>query len=138
MNNQKWALFSFQGRMRRRDYWLYSLPVLVMVLPTLFYQGGNVLLDALSIAISMFAIYASIALNIKRLKDRNKSPWWLVVTFIPLVGPIFALVELGILDGTPGPNQFGPDPKGRGGDKSDQGGNSIREDKEKDTAVFEG
>ncbi|MEZ8142316.1 hypothetical protein A1OO_18635 [Enterovibrio norvegicus FF-33] len=137
MNNQKWALFSFEGRMRRRDYWLYSVPVLVMVLPTFFYQGGHVVLDALSIAISLFAIYASVALNIKRLKDRNKSPWWLVVTFLPLIGPIFALVELGILDGTPGPNQFGPDPKGRG-DKSDQGGNSVREDKEKDTAVFEG
>ncbi|WP_407330658.1 DUF805 domain-containing protein [Enterovibrio sp. 27052020O] len=138
MNNQKWALFSFEGRMRRRDYWLYSVPVLVMVLPTFFYQGGNAVLDVLSIAISLFAIYASIALNIKRLKDRNKSPWWLVVTFLPLIGPIFALVELGILDGTPGPNQFGPDPKGRGNNNSGQGGNSVREDKEKDTAVFEG
>ncbi|AMG29588.1 DUF805 domain-containing protein [Grimontia hollisae] len=137
MNNQKWALLSFEGRMRRRDYWLYSIPVLIMVLPTFFYQGGNVMLDALALAISLFAIYASIALNIKRLKDRNKSPWWIVVTFLPLVGPIFALVELGILDGTPGPNQYGSDPKGRG-QKPGSGGGDIHKDENKDTAVFEG
>ncbi|WP_325892310.1 DUF805 domain-containing protein [Grimontia sp. NTOU-MAR1] len=138
MNNQKWALLSFEGRMRRRDYWLYSVPVLIMVLPTFFYQGGNVVLDALALAISLFAIYASIALNIKRLKDRNKSPWWIIVTFLPLVGPIFALVELGILDGTPGPNQFGPDPKGRGQKPGSGGGDDIHQDEKKDTAVFEG
>lgn len=135
MNNQKWALLSFEGRMRRRDYWLYSIPVLIMVMPTFFYQGGNVVLDSLALAISLFAIYASIALNIKRLKDRNKSPWWIVVTFLPLVGPIFALVELGILDGTPGPNQYGPDPKGRG---PKSGPDDLHEDDKKDTAVFEG
>lgn len=136
MKNQKWALLSFEGRMRRRDYWLYSIPVLVMVMPTFFYQGGNVVLDALALAISLFAIYASVALNIKRLKDRNKSPWWIIVTFLPVVGPIFALVELGILDGTPGPNQYGPDPKGRG--KTPGSGGDVQKDESKDTAVFEG
>ena len=134
--NQKWALFSFQGRMRRRDYWLYSLPVMFAVVPTLFYQGGNALLDVLTVVITLFAIFASLALNIKRLKDRNKNPWWIVVTFLPIIGPIFALVELGILDGTPGPNQFGPDPKGRGGN-SDSSDNAPKE-KDKDTAIFEG
>ncbi|KXF81668.1 DUF805 domain-containing protein [Enterovibrio coralii] len=138
MNNQRWALLSFEGRMRRRDYWLYSIPVLVMVMPTLFYQGGNVVLDALSIAITLFAMYASVALNIKRLKDRNRNPWFVVITLLPIIGPLFALVELGILDGTAGPNTYGPDPKGRGG--NNQGGNGPSEVKkeEKDTAIFEG
>ncbi|MBV7300173.1 DUF805 domain-containing protein [Enterovibrio paralichthyis] len=136
MNNQKWALLSFEGRMRRRDYWLYSIPVLVMIMPTFFYQGGSVVLDALALAISLFAIYASFALNVKRLRDRNKAPWWIVVTFLPLVGPLFALIELGMLDGTPGPNQYGPDPKGRG--QKPGGGDDVHKDEDKDTAVFEG
>lgn len=132
--NQKWALLSFEGRMRRRDYWLYSVPILILLIPTLFYSGGNTLLDLLSLAISLFTIYASTALNIKRLKDRNKSSWWIVLTFVPIIGPIFALVELGIFDGTPGVNRYGDDPKGRGGDKPDSKGKKT----DKDTFIFEG
>lgn len=133
--NQKWALLSFNGRMRRRDYWLYSLPVLLLIIPTFFNQGGNTLLDILSLVISLIAMYVSTALNIKRLKDRNKNPWWIVVTFLPIIGPVFALVELGILDGTSGDNRYGPDPKGRGGDFPPSG--NIKLEKHKDTAVFE-
>lgn len=110
---QKWALFSFEGRMRRRDYWLYSLPVIILLLPNIFYLGGNEFLDFLSLIISLCAIYISTALNVKRLKDRNKNPLWIVVTFFPVIGPIFALIELGIFDGTVGPNRYGADPKGR-------------------------
>ncbi|MGR5146267.1 DUF805 domain-containing protein [Photobacterium alginatilyticum] len=117
--NQKWALFSFQGRMRRRDYWIYSLPVLLVSLPVLFYNasgsaGSNPVLEVLSLVILGFVFWASAALNVKRLHDRNKSAWWVIVTFLPYIGPIFVIVELGILDGTKGPNQFGADPKGRG------------------------
>lgn len=117
--NQKWALFSFQGRMRRRDYWLYSLPVLLVSLPVFFYSAtgntaGNPVLEVLSLVILGFVFWASAALNVKRLHDRNKSAWWIIVTFLPYIGPIFVIVELGILDGTKGPNQYGADPKGRG------------------------
>lgn len=113
--NQKQALFSFQGRIRRREYWLYSLPVLLLMIPAFFYQGGNDLLDILSFGLLFLIMYMSAALNVKRLKDRDKSPIWLLVTFLPLIGPIFSLIELGILEGTKGPNRYGPDPKGRTG-----------------------
>jgi uncharacterized membrane protein YhaH (DUF805 family) len=74
---------------------------------------------------------SSIAVAIKRLHDRNKSGWWLLVFYllpgvIGNIGPytgldivfqlaslalsIWALVELGFLRGTSGPNQYGPDP----------------------------
>jgi len=117
--NQKWALFSFKGRMRRRDYWLYSLPVLLVSLPVFIYSNPENVADSfalnlLSLVIFGFVFWASAALNIKRLHDRNKSGWWIIVTFLPIIGPIFVIVELGILDGTKGANQFGDDPKGRG------------------------
>ncbi|KHT64887.1 inner membrane protein [Photobacterium gaetbulicola] len=116
--DQKWALLSFQGRMRRRDYWVYSIPVLLVSLPVFLYStpenAGNPLLNILSIVVLVFVFWASVALNVKRLHDRNKSAWWIILTFMPLIGPIFVIVELGILDGTPGPNQYGADPKGRG------------------------
>lgn len=63
--DQKWALFSFQGRMRRRDYWLYSIPVLLVSLPVFLYStpenAGNSLLNILSIVVLVFVFWASAA-----------------------------------------------------------------------------
>lgn len=116
--DQKWALFSFKGRLRRRDYWLYSLPVLLVTMPVFWYtnpsnMGNNQALNILAMMILFFVFWASLALNIKRLHDRNKSAWWALLTFVPLIGPAFVIVELGMLDGIKGDNQYGPDPKGR-------------------------
>jgi uncharacterized membrane protein YhaH (DUF805 family) len=69
--DQKWALFSFKGRLRRRDYWLYSLPVLLVALPVFLYtspsnMGNNQALKILAMVILFFVFWASLALNIKR------------------------------------------------------------------------
>ncbi len=109
--NQKQALFSFQGRMRRKDYWIYSIPVMFLMLPTFFYSGGSHVLDIIALGLSLLSLYMSLALNMKRLKDRNRPTFWIVFTIIPLVGPIYALIDLGFLEGTNGANQYGEDPK---------------------------
>ena len=51
-----------------------------------------------------------LATHVKRLHDRGESAWWLLAGFIPIVGPIWLVVELGILQGTREANQFGPAP----------------------------
>jgi len=77
---------------------------------------------------------SSVAIAIRRLHDRGKSGWWvLVFIFVPgllqgigsrlgdplpmmilsvagLAVSIWALVELGFLRGTQGDNAYGPDP----------------------------
>ena len=69
----------------------------------------------------------SIAVTVRRLHDRNMSGWYLlafivavvVLSMIPVLGAIAVLVlEIGFivlmaLPGTPGPNQYGPDPLGQ-------------------------
>lgn len=127
---QKQALFSFQGRMRRRDYWIYSVPVLLLMLPSFLYQGGDDILDVVSLLLMLIVTYMSMALNIKRLKDRNKGPLWVLITLIPLVGPIFALVELGILEGTKGRNRYGPDPKRPESDTDPQDGALLKKNQD--------
>ncbi|PSW07362.1 DUF805 domain-containing protein [Photobacterium lipolyticum] len=114
--DQKWALFSLKGRLRRRDYWLYSLPLLFITIPVFWYThpdnlSDNSVLNILSMLIMGFVFWASIALNVKRLHDRNKSALWVLLTFVPLIGPVFVIIELGMLDGTKGPNQYGLSPK---------------------------
>lgn len=67
----------------------------------------------------LFILIPSLALVVRRLHDRNLSGWWylglLLVSWIPLVGLVASIAFLVFmcLDGTPGPNRFGPDPKGR-------------------------
>lgn len=66
------------------------------------------------------AFIPSLAVTIRRLHDRNLSGWWygglLIASFIPIlnifagIGMLVMLVIL-MLDGTDGPNRFGPDPK---------------------------
>ena len=48
---------------------------------------------------------------VKRAHDRNKSGWWTLVYIIPYIGWLWALIELGCLEGTKGPNRFGADPR---------------------------
>ena len=68
---------------------------------------------------ALFMLIPSIAVVVRRLHDRNLSGWWylglILVSWIPLVGLVasVAFLVFMFLDGTPGPNRFGPDPKGR-------------------------
>ena len=62
--------------------------------------------------IALAILYPSLAVAAKRFHDRDKSGWWILILFIPIIGFIWYLVELGFLPGTPGPNRFGPDPLG--------------------------
>jgi len=45
------------------------------------------------------------------LHDIDKSGWWWLIIFIPLVGFII-LIVWACTQGTMGPNRFGPDPLG--------------------------
>jgi uncharacterized membrane protein YhaH (DUF805 family) len=55
----------------------------------------------------------SIAVTIRRFHDQDKSGWMILLVFIPFFGGLILLVFM-LLDGTRGPNRFGPDPKGAG------------------------
>lgn len=57
------------------------------------------------------AMWVYLATGVQRAHDRGKSGWWLLLTIVPLVGAIWWLVDLGILEGNKGPNKFGPDPQ---------------------------
>ena len=113
-------LFNFNGRIRRSTYWLYAiglsvvLSVLFVVAGMLAANGGAMMYVAFAIYIvgMVIAIWAGLALQIKRWHDRDKSWTWIFIAFVPFIGAIWALVECGFLDGTPGPNKYGPSPKG--------------------------
>jgi uncharacterized membrane protein YhaH (DUF805 family) len=101
----------FQGRSRRKEYWLFYLFYVVGALALL---GLSYALGDLGLALYALFVLAlfvpSFAVLVRRLHDTNRSGWWCLISFIPLIGAIILLVFL-VQDGTPGPNRFGASPK---------------------------
>jgi len=108
-----YLLFSFQSRINRAKFWLGAviLWVAYVILGGLFYaaRDSTGLLIVLGL-IDLALLWPALAVSIKRWHDRDKSGWWVLIALIPIIGPIWALVETGFLSGTPGPNRYGPDP----------------------------
>lgn len=99
----------FGGRARRAEYWNFFLVNLIIVLVLEFVLGA-IHLGFLAYLYSLAVLIPSIAVGIRRMHDTNRSGWWLLISLVPFVGWIVVLVMLA-LEGTPGPNQYGPDPK---------------------------
>ncbi len=100
------------GRISRKAYWLASLPLLPLFLVVDPLMTGDV--DAAT-GVSALIVFAALLvpnlmLGIKRFHDRDKSGWFMLLNLVPLIGPVWLLVELGFLHGSAGTNRFGPDP----------------------------
>lgn len=73
----------------------------------------------------LFVFIPGFALSVRRLHDVGKTGWFILISFIPLVGLIWLLI-LFCTDSVPGVNEYGPNPKGIGNfDEIDQIGNNI-------------
>jgi uncharacterized membrane protein YhaH (DUF805 family) len=110
---KKYAVFS--GRARRMEYWMFVLfNVLISIALAvadgmfgLMMEGG---VGILGLVYSLGVLIPSIAVAARRLHDTDRSGWWLLIAFVPLIGAIVLLVFF-VLDSHPGQNRFGPNPK---------------------------
>ena len=159
------ALFSAKGRMRRRDWWLWSIAIAIVygiseVLMHRFFGTTSFAEDVTFKGLPSNGLHywllflltigqwPSVCLMAKRWHDRNRSGWLaaiglvialpmvalqhlgdlaggfvpqfivgaaqMVLSFAELAYGIWILIDCGILDGTKGPNKYGPSPKGLG------------------------
>lgn len=116
----KWMMTSFEGRIGRKEYWMNSLLLSAVVMVPIGVLVGLVVAmdnDALTMTILSIAglamlplIWCSLALQVKRWHDRNKSGLWALIGIVPYIGGIWQFVECGCLRGTDGPNRYGEDP----------------------------
>jgi len=111
---KKYAVFN--GRARRKEYWLFSLVNLLIAFGCGFLDGmlgmaGSLGLGPIGGIYSLAMLLPGIAVSIRRLHDTDRSGWWLLLAFVPFIGGIVLLVFM-VLDSTPGKNSFGPNPKG--------------------------
>ena len=134
--------FKFNGRINRAKFWIAVLVytvinVVLAILGIVTDQSG--VFQAINGMLAIVIFISSLAVGVKRLHDRDKSGWYLVLFYIVpsvlvfaaiLVGTImedsfmiaallglvafaigvWAFVEMGYLRGTVGANRYGPDP----------------------------
>ena len=108
---------NFDGRISRQPFWigtlvLWAASIALSILARIIVGSASTAMMLIQLVIGLAFLVPSLAVAVKRFHDRDKSGWWVLIIFIPLIGFIWYLVELGFLPGTPGPNRFGPDPLG--------------------------
>ena len=131
--------FSFKGRINRAKYWLVTVTnwLVGVALFMIAVASQSWALGILTSLLFVPILISSTAAAVKRLHDREKSAWWLLVFYLlpaalealgnawgdagiallvaSVAISVWALVELGCLRGTAGENPYGPDPlEGRG------------------------
>jgi uncharacterized membrane protein YhaH (DUF805 family) len=97
--------FTFNGRASRSAFWWFTLFVFIIAV-VLDIIGTAAKVSALSIVVEIVVAVITIALQVRRLHDTNRSGFWWFIGLIPIVGGIVLLV-FDCLPGTPGPNRFG-------------------------------
>lgn len=87
--NWRQILFSFEGRVGRRVWWLATLAVvaavLALTLAPFLIQSESVAVFVLALGsqlIWLASLWPMLAVAAKRLHDRNKSGWWLLVFWL--------------------------------------------------------
>ena len=112
---KKYAVF--HGRSRRAEYWYF---VLFNLIVAIVLAGIDALLGTFSSAqnigllsgiYSLAVLIPTLAVTFRRLHDIDRSGWWILINLVPLIGTIVLLV-FALMDGTPGDNRYGPNPKG--------------------------
>ena len=114
----------FKGRARRKEYWMWVLFVVVMLFVLMYLDsalglggtadgyadgssvGFNMTGGVLTMIFWLATLIPSIAVAVRRVHDQDKSGWFILIPFYNII--------LMFLEGTRGPNRFGPDPKGGG------------------------
>jgi len=106
----------FQGRARRKEYWMFVLFNLIFAFVAMYLDRiiGTTMVGlpygVIYILYALAVLIPSLAVGVRRLHDIGKSGWMLLVSLIPIIGVIWLIILL-VTDSNPGENQYGANPK---------------------------
>ncbi|HIG24510.1 MAG TPA: DUF805 domain-containing protein [Acidimicrobiia bacterium] len=100
----------FSGRASRQEYWMWILSYLVVYLVLAILSAIEPLLGVPLFLFILASLIPSLAVFVRRLHDTNRSGWWWLISFVPMIGGIVLLVFLAS-DSTTGDNDYGPAPQ---------------------------
>lgn len=91
----------FSGVASRRAYWtptIINAILFLLTVPAAFFLAGDGVEPPTVVLIVLICVYFAaavtpdIAIEIRRLHDINRSAFWLLLTFVPVVGDVILLV----------------------------------------------
>jgi len=100
--------FNFKDRASRSEYWYFQLVLTPIYIWSQFPSDDTQIL-VIQVILTFGLLIPGISAGVRRLHDRDKSGWFMLISFIPILGAIFLLVMLAE-KGTPGKNKFGEYP----------------------------
>jgi len=103
----------FSGRASRSEFWWWALFYFVSLLAVGFIAVsiGNSAGAVAALIVVFGLLIPTLSVAVRRLHDSNRSGLYLLLNLIPYVG-VFILLYFYVVDGSPGPNRFGPRPGG--------------------------
>jgi uncharacterized membrane protein YhaH (DUF805 family) len=108
---KKYGVFS--GRASKSEYWywilFYALSQVVSVMLFAVFQTPSIVI--VSNVFNLIIFLPSLAVEVRRLHDVNRSGWWLLI-YLTIIGMIYPLLVWKCRKGTVGPNRFGDDQLG--------------------------
>jgi len=100
----------FDGRAGRQEFWMFVVFSIIVYLVVAIV--GNLIHFPFLVGIYGLAVLLpTLAVEIRRLHDIDKSGWWIFIGLVPIIGGIWLLVLL-CMAGSPVENRFGPNPSG--------------------------
>lgn len=94
-------VFSFNGVASRKEWWLVYLVwwVFLMILAQLdqMVTGNSEDVSAVFMILFILSIWPLFATQIRRWHDRGKSGVWCFINMVPLIGHLWAFIELGFM-----------------------------------------
>jgi uncharacterized membrane protein YhaH (DUF805 family) len=106
---RKYAVFS--GRASRSEYWFFVLFEMLLFI-VLVIVGGLVFRDHAGVLLMLavlILLLPRVAVLVRRLHDTDRSAWWILIPFVPIIGSIWLIVLL-CTRGTDGANRYGMGP----------------------------
>jgi uncharacterized membrane protein YhaH (DUF805 family) len=98
----------FHGRASRPAFWWWHLFAIVVAI-VVASLDGTIFEESLPLTLLVWAglILPSLSVAIRRLHDTDRGGWWILISFIPIIGFIVLLVFY-LKKGDPGENSYGP------------------------------
>ncbi|MGC0055769.1 DUF805 domain-containing protein (plasmid) [Brucella pituitosa] len=108
--------FDFSTRTSRQDFWLYMLfaiivNVITTIIDAIVFDVNAQDYGPLFTIASIVQFIPTISISTRRLHDIDKSGWWQLIIFIPIIG-IIALIVFYCKASQQGYNRFGQPPYG--------------------------
>lgn len=112
------GFWGLSGRINRAQWWLVQVVVIVLTFLIITMGVGDQLSEGSPslgsslalLAISLASLVINICSTVKRFHDRDKSGWWFLLSFVPLIGGLWVFIECGFCSGDDAPNRFGEPP----------------------------